>query len=322
MYYSSLAFLAVSMVLVPCIWGQIIIYMPSKGGEVSYGINIPEHTGHDSHGAIYLQLNASSHMKWALGHFGVFHDPTIQAYLLEGSGVHDDVMTANIRCDSCMQLNNGDSILGSSSSWGWATSHVPLVSGNVFASIHKRDNHGIFTLNFAAAIGGDSLNPFSDSTYPRIGVRRFSKQHQTNDAIIYRKRVAHGVMTPAALVLWFPGFALLCTSFYLAILLSFLALAGLGFGVSLCENLRQHKDYHQFMGYVSLGGGRTSLYDISHRWLGRVLLDLSIISGGIRINYTYQNTYDIQSIAPMIYGVLCGGLGMFYIFVIIWSRGE
>ncbi|KAE8351782.1 hypothetical protein BDV28DRAFT_149667 [Aspergillus coremiiformis] len=376
--------LAVTLVLVPSIWGQIITYSPSKAGGISYSINIPENTVQNINGTIYLQLSAPSNIEWvalsqgmqmtggnifvvyaspdgnvtlsprkALGHQGVFYDPTIQAYLLEGSGIHDGMLTANIRCDSCLRLNNGESILGIASSWGWATCYEEtLVSGDISANIHKHDYHGIFTLDLTPAVGGNSSNPFTDLTYSRLDATPLSKQHQIDDAMLHKKRIAHGVMTPAAFVLWFPGFALLLHLFPspytvmwihapLQILAISLAVAGLIIGVSLQKDLNELGGYHPIIGYVSIGAvvlfqpflgfmqhrhfrrsGGASGYGVSHRWVGRICIGIGIINGGIGFHYASQRTPDIPTIAPMIYGGLCAGVCMFYVFVITRSRGK
>ena len=287
----------------------------------------------------------------AFGHIDVFHDPNIQAHLLEGSGVHDGVMTANIRCDNCMHLDNGDGIMGSSSSWGWAMCHgYPLMSSDVALRIHKHDVHGSFTLNLSAAIGGNSSNPFLDLTYPHHDVTPFSKQHVIDDALLYRKRVAHGVMTPIAFVLMFPGFGLLLHIYPsrhtvlwmhapMQLIAACVALIGLGFGVSVSKDLKLSKGYHPTIGYVLVGvvviiqpvlgavqhlhyrrSGAATIYGALHRWFGRLLSAIGIINGGLGFYYAYQHTEDIPPIPPIIYGMVCGGVSILYVFVVMWRR--
>ncbi|KAB8068611.1 hypothetical protein BDV29DRAFT_184177 [Aspergillus leporis] len=258
-------------------------------------------------------------------------------------------MTANIRCESCMQLNKGDSIMGSSSPWGWAmSSGTPLASGNVSATIQMHDYHGIFTVDLTKAIGGNSSNPFLDTTYSRLNVTP-SKQLQVDEAFLIRKRIAHGGMTPIAFLLLFPNFAILIHIFpsryvawihaLLQMFTTCLALAGLGVGVFVAKDLQVVGGYHQTIGYVVIGGivlfqpflgfmqhrhfrktGETSLYGLSHRWFGRLFMVIGIVNGGLGFHYAYQNTPDIPPAAPIIYGVVCGVVGLIYLFVIMRSR--
>ncbi|KAE8380727.1 hypothetical protein BDV26DRAFT_302614 [Aspergillus bertholletiae] len=382
MLYSWSIFLAIALLFIPSTWGYIITYTPSKGGGVSYGFNIPENVAPDTNGTIYLQLSAPSHTKWialgqgermtggsifliytspggsvtlsprkAFGHLDVFYDPNIQAYLLEGSGVYDGVMTANIRCENCMHLDNGDSIMGSSSSWSWAMSHgSPLVSLDLAEKIHKHDIHGTFTLDLTTATGGNSSNPFLDSTYLHHDVTLFSKEHVIDDALLYMKRVAHGVLTPIAFVLMFPGFGLLMQIYPsrytvlwmhapMQIIAACVATVGLGFGVAVSMDVKLPKGYHVIIGYVLIGAavliqpvigivqhlyfrrsGRTTIYGVLHRWLGRLLSAMGIVNGGIGFYFAYQRTEDIPPIPPIIYGTVCGGVCMLYVFVAMWRR--
>ncbi|KAB8253932.1 hypothetical protein BDV32DRAFT_157495 [Aspergillus pseudonomiae] len=382
MLYPLSVFLAVTLMLVSSTWGHIITYLPSKGGGVSYSFNIPENTASDINGTIYLQLSAPSHARWialgqgermaggsifliypspdgsvtlsprkAFGHLDVFYDPNIQAYLLEGSGVHDGVMTANIRCDNCMHLDNGDNIMGSSSPWSWAMCHgYPLVSSDVAVQIHKHDIHGSFTLDLTRAIGGNSSNPFLDLTYLHHDVTPSSREHVIDDASLYSKRVAHGVMTPIAFVLMFPGFGLLLHIYPtrhtvlwmhapMQIIAACVALIGLGFGVSVSMDLKLSKGYHPTIGYVLVGvvvliqpvigivqhlhfrrSGGTTIYGVLHRWFGRLLSAIGILNGGLGFYYAYQHTEDIPPVPPIIYGMVCGGVCMLYVFVVMWRR--
>ncbi|KAK6814871.1 hypothetical protein RU639_009833 [Aspergillus parasiticus] len=382
MLYSLSVFLAFALMLVPSTWGQIITHIPSKGAGLSYSFNVPETTASDINGTIYLQLSAPSHTKWislgqgermaggsifliyaspdgsitlsprkAFGHLDVFYDPNIQAHLLEGSRIHDGVMTANIRCDNCMHLDNGDSLMGSSSSWGWAMCHgYPLMSSDVAVRIHKHDFHGSFTINLTKAIGGNSTNPFLDMAYPHHDVTPFSNQHMIDDALLYRKRVAHGVLTPIAFVLMFPGFGLLLQIYPsrhtvlwmhapMQIIAACVALIGLGFGVSVSMDLKLSNGYHPTIGYVLVGVvvliqpvlgvvqhlhfrklGGTTIYGVLHRWFGRLLSAIGIVNGGMGFYYAYQHTEDIPPIPPIIYGMVCGGVCILYVFVVMWRR--
>ncbi|KKK18672.1 hypothetical protein P175DRAFT_0461958 [Aspergillus ochraceoroseus IBT 24754] len=368
--------------LVTCTLGQIINYTPSHGTGVSYRVNIPDDTAVNGSGPIYLQLKGPGDFKWmalgtgdrmlagnlfivyaapggnitlstrrAIGPIQPIYDPDIKASLLDGSGVHNGTMTANIRCDNCMKLRNGDSIFGSRSSWIWAMTHGgPLLSSNVSETLYQHDWHGIFSLDLTLAVGGNSSNPFSSSDFTVVDYTSTSNQQQVNDTILHRKRIAHGVMTSVAFVLLFPGFALLLyiyPSRYtvtrihapLQLFAVLLALAGLGAGISVSQDLRELAGYHPIIGYFAIGGvvliqpvlgimqhrhfrktKEKSLYGFSHRWLGRIFSSVGIINGGVGFYYAYGKNPDIPPASPISYGGISGGVGIIYVSVIAWRR--
>ncbi|KAL2834343.1 hypothetical protein BDW59DRAFT_156282 [Aspergillus cavernicola] len=368
-------------------FGQILNYTPSHGTGVSYSVNVPNDTALSGSGPIFMQLKCPVGTKWlalgtgdsmetgnlfivysaphenitlsprrAIGPTEPVYDPEIQASLLDGSDIRDGIMTANVRCDNCMVLRDGGSIMGSSSSWIWAMAHGdpshggPLVSTNISETIYRHDWHGIFFLDLTMAVGGNSSNPFSDLNYTVFDYTSKSKQQQVNDTILHRKRIAHGVMTSVAFVLLFPGFALVLyiyPSRYtvawihapLQVFAVCLALAGLGTGISVSKDLRELAGYHPIIGYFAICGvvliqpvlgvmqhlhfrksKEKSLYGFSHRWLGRILSSLGIVNGGIGFYYAYGMNPDIPRGAPISYGGICGGVGVIYVGVIHWRR--
>ncbi|KAL4897813.1 hypothetical protein BDV59DRAFT_168594 [Aspergillus ambiguus] len=377
---------ASALSLASFISGQIVSHTPSDGNGVTYSVNIPSHTASNGTGPIYLQLKAPSDLKWfalgqggemtagnmfvvysapngnitlsprkATGHIEPLYNSSIRAFLLEGSGIHHGLMTANIRCDNCMALNDGSSIIGnaSASSWIWAmTAGSPMDSANVSATLAQHDWHGIFSLNLSHGIGGDSPNPFFLPGPDIMDFSPFSVQHQVSDSLLHKKRIAHGVMTSVAFVLLFPNFALTLFIFPsrytvawihapLQIFAVLLALAGFAIGVSVSIDLREEAGYHPILGYVAMAGvvlvqpvlgiiqhlrfkrtGQKTAYGVAHRWLGRFLSAFGIINGGLGFHYAQSMNPDIPPASPIAYGIICACMGLIYVSVIWWRRSK
>ncbi|KAF9885701.1 hypothetical protein FE257_012683 [Aspergillus nanangensis] len=380
------SFLATASVLglVSSVYGQIVSHTPSEGRGVRYSVNIPDATALTGTGPVYLQLEAPANMTWialgqgadmtdgnifiiysapdgnitlsprnATGPFEPLYDPSIRAFLLEGSGIHHGLMTANIRCDDCMTLKNGDSLADKSSSWIWGiTTGDPLNSANVSETIYKHDYHGIFTLDLSHAIGGNSANPFFMPTHRITDFTPFSSQRQIDDTLLHKKRIAHGVMTSVAFVLLFPNFALTLYIFPsrytvawihapLQAFAVLLALAGFALGVSTSMDLGEEGGYHPIMGYVAMAAvvlvqpilgimqhihfkrtGQKSFYGVAHRWLGRFISVLGIVTGGIGFHYAGSMNPDIPPASPIAYGIISGSMGVIYVLVIWWRRSR
>ncbi|GKZ16931.1 hypothetical protein AbraIFM66951_010648 [Aspergillus brasiliensis] len=363
---------------------QIVRHRPSEGAGVSYSINVPKNTSLEGTGPMFLQLKAPPGVKWfalgqgsqmtdgnlfivyaasrdnvtlstrrATGHVQPLYDPSIEAYLLDGSGIHDGVMTANIRCDNCTTLASGESALGNSSTWMWALTHgPPLMSSNVSQLLYQHDWHGTFSLNTTQAVGGNNSNPFVIPMGTMHELSEYTHQQQVSDTILHKKRIAHGVMTSVAFVLLFPNFALLLyivpsrrtvawIHAPLQLFAVLLALAGFGVGVSVSKDLQELGGYHPVIGYVAVGGvvliqpvlgimqhlhfrktGTSSLYGVSHRYLGRFFAALGIINGGVGFHYASAKNPDIPPASPIAYGIICGSMFLIYVSVIFWRRSK
>lgn len=115
-------------------------------------------------------------------------------------------------------------LTSTSSNWIYAyKAGSPLNSDSVSASIDQHDNYGTFTLNLAAATGGNGLvNPFtttatsasntgmtamtgSVSTMNSTAMDTGSSTTESPEQVIMDGTVAHGVMGATAFVLLFPS---------------------------------------------------------------------------------------------------------------------
>jgi hypothetical protein len=94
------------------------------------------------------------------GHSQPSFDSSAQVTLLEGSGISNNVMTANIKCSDCSDLTS------SSSSWVYAAlSGSPLNSDSQSASISQHSNtYGTMNLDMTKAKNSANTNPFVSSS--------------------------------------------------------------------------------------------------------------------------------------------------------------
>jgi hypothetical protein len=164
----------------------------------------------------------------------------------------------------------------------------------------------------------------------------------TNKALL-----AHAVLMCTAFVVLFPSFAIsihLIPSAKvvplihapLQLLTLALVLAGLGLGVYLGVNGNYMDKYHPIIGLVVVGmlflfqplmgllqhihfrrtGGK-SLFAYAHRWLGRALIALGIVNGGLGFLFTKNDGHPAPPGAMISYAVVAGVVGLAYIVLVI-----
>ncbi|KAL1968577.1 hypothetical protein VTN77DRAFT_1787 [Rasamsonia byssochlamydoides] len=370
-FYSSIAATAVATFL-PSAFAQIVQYTPSGLDGISFSVNVPDQTVSSGPEPVYLQIKGPSDVQWLAvgegsrmldsnmlviyassnnnitlsprlgsGHTQPLFNPDAQVSLLDGSGISNGIMTANIRCDSFLSWSGGsENVKSASAPFIWAVRHgEPLESASVSEGIHMHDKYGGFSVDFAEATGGNTDNPFSDSSLSiSIASATGSSGHQ--------KRTAHAIILSVVFVLLFPSFALTLHLFPSSKTVPFIhaplqlfalaaAIVGLALGISIGKS--RVSDYHPVIGIVVIGAlvlfqpilgllqhlhyrkhGTKSLFAYIHRWLGRVLVILGIINGGLGFKYAGIGR-AVPSSAVIAYGVIAGLMGVGYIFLIIQS---
>ncbi|KAF2834501.1 iron reductase domain protein [Patellaria atrata CBS 101060] len=166
--------------------------------DVCYSLNIPDATASSGSGDVYFQISSPTTNSWVAlgqgtsmsganifviytsadgnnvtisprlgrGHSEPNFNSDAQITLLEGSGVSNGIMTANILCSNCESWSGGDTdFSGDSGSFIWAQRPGdPLNSDDQSESISRHDDHGTFQFRFSSATGGDSVNPFRESS--------------------------------------------------------------------------------------------------------------------------------------------------------------
>ena len=100
------------------------------------------------------------------GHYMPLHDEEAQITLLEGSGVSNGIMTANVQCSNCQSWEGGTmDFTSSSTEWIYAyKSGSPLNSDSLTESIPQHDYAAPLTWDIAGAKGGNDVNPFLGTT--------------------------------------------------------------------------------------------------------------------------------------------------------------
>lgn len=107
--------------------------------------------------------NVTVSPRLGVGHVEPEYNQAAQITLLEGSGVANGSVTANVKCSSCGTWDGGSMEFGHDSSgiWIYATKKgTPIRSDELNAEISYHDDHGGFNWQLADATGGNHVNPF------------------------------------------------------------------------------------------------------------------------------------------------------------------
>ncbi|KAF2656210.1 iron reductase domain protein [Lophiostoma macrostomum CBS 122681] len=167
--------------------------------DVCYQLNIPESTASSGSGDIFFQISAPIDYEWAalgqgtsMGGSNMFvvytsadgknvtvsprtasghNTPTVngeaQVTLLEGSGVSNGKMIANVRCSNCNSWSGGTAdFTASTGNWihAFHSSGGPKNSDSQDASITQHDNQDTFQWDYSNAKGGSSVNPLLNTS--------------------------------------------------------------------------------------------------------------------------------------------------------------
>jgi Cytochrome domain of cellobiose dehydrogenase len=160
-----------------------------------------------------------------------------------------------------------------------------------------------------------------------------------------RIREAHGVIMALVFVLLFPLGALtiylpfsrktLFVHAPLQLLSASLLIAGVVLGVVLGVRIDANDGYHQIIGYVIVGclvlfqpalgvirhrqhrrGGKKTIFGHVHPWLGRILILIGIINGGLGLHISGDvGSEEVPKWSVIVYGVVAGVVGVLYIAV-------
>jgi len=360
--------------------------------DACYLINVPDVTAKSGSGDIYFQIKASTSYSYAalgqgtgmagsnifviypssdgknvtlstrqgLGYRQPLYNSAAEAELLEGSGVADGMMTANVKCSNCNKWAGGSMDFSqSSTNWIYALGNgSPINSDAKDATITKHSPTGsaAFQWDLSPAVGGNSVNPFvtaQTTTTSSAGASSalFVAKYE-------RIRLAHGAAAGIAFVGLFPIGAILIrlASFkglvwvHAAIqalgYVLYIAAFGLGlwmwtsaplqghihpiigcviFGVLLLQpltGLLHHRFFVKRAKNVAAGENVTSrtLSSHIHIFSGRVAVILGIINGGLGLWLA-----QVMGSLLYAYSALAAIMGFFYIVAIVigeWRRSK
>ncbi|EGP91220.1 unnamed protein product [Zymoseptoria tritici ST99CH_3D1] len=349
--------------------------------DVCYALNVPQTTISSGSGDIYFQMTAPTTYAWvALGQgsgmagsniFVMYtsadgtnvtvsprlgtgyvepqHDTTAQIDILEGSGVSNGKMTANVRCKNCNSWSGGSMDFTSSSDTNWIHAYKqgsPMNTDDLTADIRRHDNASPFKWNLAAASGGADANPFvassSSSTANTTSTTATTSSSSSSSSAKKQKDIllAHGVLACVAVVAIFPsgGILIRVASFTglvwvhaaLQLLGYFVYIAAFGLGLWLAKTFKYFGKTHPRIGIVVFAllafqpvfgfvhhllfkkQGRRTLVGIVHANTGRVVILLGIINGGLGLKLKGSPKKDMIA-----YGVCAGIMGVAYLAAII-----
>jgi hypothetical protein len=351
---------------------------PGQNG-ITYSINIPQATASSGSGPIFFQLKSTNELQWfawgqgsrmqganlfivyassdgnnvtvsprlGVEHVMPLYNSEAQLSVLNGSGIDNGIMTANIRCDSCITWPGGSEDLSSSSStWVWAVKYgSPLNTNSLAASITIHDAEGIAAIDLQQATGGSSDNPFIASS----NMNSSSSSHPistVSTGSVEKRRKAHAIIMILVFVIFFPSFALMLHIIpyskivYVHALFQLftlaLAIAGFGIGISMARSLGFIRMYHPIIGMVTVPcliifqpamgflqhryfhktGGK-SVYAYLHRWLGRCFIILGVINAGLGFRLTGIGLSIAPVGAVIAYSVVAGIIGIGYALVVV-----
>lgn len=363
---------------------QFVSFSHSGQSDLTYSIHVPNNTATSKSGPIYFQINATLPVTWVAlgqggqmagasifvvysdaagdnvtvsprlgkGHVQPLFNPDAKVTVMEGSGIDNGVMTANVRCDSCLHWDGGSMDPTSSASpWIWAVKYGrPLNSDSPSATISRHDDEGNQVVDLTQATGNNAANPFvelSRSSAVAASASSASSGGSSggDDATFNRKVTAHAVLMIIAFVIlypfsaliiyFFPSLGIMTTHAPLQIFNTCLVIAGMALGISIARDSGALNAYHPIIGLVviscllafqpALGylqhryfrkTGSKSLFAYIHRWLGRTLIVLGIINVGL--GFTLSGIGEGNPTGAVIaYAVVAGVFVMSYILVLI-----
>lgn len=358
--------------------GNTTVLSTCPSTDVCFSINVPEASASSGSGDIYFQLTAPTTYSWVAlaqgtamqnanmflmhssadgtnvtlsarntsGHIMPTHNSAAEVSLLEGSGIANGKMTANVRCANCNSWSTGSmSLQDSSSNWLYAYRQgSPINSDDTNAVISQHDRNGNFQWDLSRAAGGSSPNPFTASATTTTNSSsssnewdRLSTQSQT------RLAQAHGALAGLAFVAILPIGAILVrlASFSglawihggLQIFGYALLIAAAGIGIYMANASDRLDDPHSGIGllllvvlfFMPIVGTihhkaykkvqKRTFWSYGHIFSGRIAIVLGMINGGLGLRLA-----DAGRASLIAYGIIAGLVGVSYIGAIAFGE--
>lgn len=354
---------------------QFQTFSPLGPNGLTYSIHIPAGTVNSSTSrSIYFQMNSTRRIEWfalgqgdhmaganmfvvytsgdnvtvsprsSAGHTQPLYNPEARITVMNGSGVHGSMITANIKCDSCIHWGQGSmNLTSASSSWIWGVRYgMPLQSRSLSATILEHDVMGVETVDLTKATGETSVNPFANIISTGANA---NADYPFPEAVFHGKKIAHGVLMVASFVILFPFSALLLHLSSssnivkihggLQLFALVVSIVGLGLGVSMARQIHNLVHYHIIIGIVVVASlalfqpamgllqhrffrktGGKGPFAYMHRWFGRIMIILGVINVGLGYHFTGVGDPDAPRSAVIAVGVIIGIIGILYILTV------
>ncbi|KAF2209519.1 hypothetical protein CERZMDRAFT_113850 [Cercospora zeae-maydis SCOH1-5] len=355
-------------------YAQVARTCPTSDSNVCYSLNVPAVTASSNTGDIFFRIEApATSYEWvalgqgsqmAGGHIfvlypnaagtnvtisprlGVGHvEPQFNAVnmeLLEGSGIANGVMTANIRCGGCNTWDGGSmDFTQSSTTWLYAVKNgSPIQDDSQSAAITQHDDHGAFSWDITSAKGGSSVNPFiAQAATSTTQTSTTSVSSGPSKSYI----IAHAVFACLSVAFLLPigGIVIRVGGFSKAVLVHqiiqwfglIMYIIAFGLGAYYAKSNKLWNNTHPIIGSVIFGlmlsqpifgiihhqvfkriGGR-SVASWFHLTIGRSIIILGIINGGLGLKLATQSRG-----AKIGYGVGAGIMGLAYLLAVVFGE--
>ena len=359
--------------------GQATVLSTCPETDVCFSINVPEQSAKSGSGDIYFQLSAPTTYSWVglaqgtmmsnanmflmyssadgrnvslsprstSGHVMPTHNDAADVSLLEGSGISNGRMVANVRCGNCDKWDTGSMSLQDSAS-NWVYAHLqgsPIDSDDMNAHISKHDREGTFQWDLSQATGGSDTNPFTgaattSSSSAAGGQNSWMRlSSQVQDRFIQ----AHGTLASIAFVAIFPIGAILVrlasfrqlawTHGGLQIFGYAIFIAAAGIGIFMADGFDYLREPHAIIGILLLAvlffmpfiGAihhrvyktvqKRTWWSYGHIFTGRAAVVLGMVNGGLGLQLA-----DARSSYTIAYGVFAGLMGVLYLGAIVFGE--
>jgi hypothetical protein len=357
--------------------GDAAVLSTCPGTDVCFAVNVPQQSASSGSGDIFFQLSAPTTYSWVAlaqgtamdnanmfimhssadgtnvtlsarntsGHIMPTHNTAADVYLMEGSGISDGKMTANVRCTNCNSWSTGSmSLQDSTSDWLYAYHQgSPINSDDTNAIISQHDRHGNFQWDLSRATGGSNPNPFTSAATTANSSSSTNEWQQMSTQSQNRYAQAHGALAGLAFVGILPIGAILVrlASFSglawihggLQIFGYILFVAAAGIGIYMANASDRLDDPHAVIGlllfavlfFMPIVGTihhkkykqvqRRTFWSYGHIFTGRVGIILGIINGGLGLRLA-----DASRSSVIAYGVIAGLMGVAYLGAIAFGE--
>jgi hypothetical protein len=344
---------------------------------VCFAVNVPQQSASSGSGDIFFQLSAPTTYSWVAlaqgtamdnanmfimhssadgtnvtlsarntsGHIMPTHNTAADVYLMEGSGISDGKMTANVRCANCNSWSTGSmSLQDSTSDWLYAYHQgSPINSDDTNAVIPQHDRHGNFQWDLSRATGGSSPNPFTSAATTTSSSSSTNEWQQMSTQSQNRYAQAHGALAGLAFVGILPIGAILVrlASFSglawihggLQIFGYIIFIAASGLGIYIANISDRMDDPHVGIGllllvvffFMPIVGTihhkmykqvqKRTFWSYGHIFTGRAGIILGMINGGLGLQLA-----DASRSYIIAYGVVAGLMGVVYLGAIAFGE--
>ncbi|KAF2737236.1 CBD9-like protein [Polyplosphaeria fusca] len=340
------------------------------GSDVCFSLNIPDTTVSAGDGHVYLQLTGPTNYSWialaqgehmagahyfvvytskngnnvtvsqrlAEGHQTPHYSNNTSVTLLEGSGVQNGTMIANIKCANCNTWSGGSiDLKASSTSWIWAYSAgPPLSTDDTSVHIKKHDEHGGLSFDTTAQGGSDS-NPFLNlpqNGLPASGAGGHASVFHGAPKRVVRMYTAHAICACLAWAAIFPigGIMIRLLSFtnllwvHAGLQISgyclYIVAVGLGIELSINPRFWRMDNKHVIIGLIIFGlffvqmftgylhhyffkkiNGR-HVCSYIHLWSGRLCIPLGMVNAGFGFQITHKTMDNWQVKVYTVFAVI------------------